>query len=252
VLVTTLTKKSAEDLSEYLKNIDVKAKYLHSDIETLERVKILQELRSGKFDVLVGINLLREGLDLPEVCLVAILDADKEGFLRSVTSLVQTIGRAARNVTGRVILYADKMTKSIKQALEETDRRREKQREYNKKNNITPESIKKDIRNILESVYEQDYYTVPLVADKNEKYLAADEVPKMISELELEMHAYAKKLEFEKAAAVRDKINMLKSQINKMNQSGFIPFNIDGQGTSQTERKAKQRRIGALKARRFK
>ncbi|MEI7905372.1 MAG: excinuclease ABC subunit UvrB, partial [Candidatus Firestonebacteria bacterium] len=219
VLVTTLTKKMSEDLSEYLKDIGVRAKYLHSDIETLERIRILQDLRTGEFDVLVGINLLREGLDLPEVSLVAILDADKEGFLRSATSLIQTIGRAARNVGGRVILYADKMTKSINWAVSETNRRRAIQLAYNKAHNITPATIKKQIREILGSVYEQDYFTVPLAAEKKEDYITADEIPRLISSLEAEMLGWAKKLQFEKAAAVRDKIRRLKSSITKMNES---------------------------------
>ncbi len=251
VLVTTLTKKSSEDLSEYLKDIDIRAKYLHSDIETIERVKILQGLRIGDFDVLIGINLLREGLDLPEVALVAILDADKEGFLRSKTSLVQTIGRAARNVEGRVIMYADKMTKSLKFAIDETNRRRAIQGEYNRKNGITPETIKKQIRNILESIYEADYYTVPVAAEGDGKYVSSDEMPKLISDMEEEMHAYAIKMQFEKAAAVRDKIKMLKSQINKMKEGGFIALSIDD-GLSTVQRKNRQRRIGSQKAKRFK
>ncbi|OGF44448.1 MAG: excinuclease ABC subunit B [Candidatus Firestonebacteria bacterium RIFOXYC2_FULL_39_67] len=250
VLVTTLTKKSSEDLSEYLKDINIRAKYLHSDIETIERVKILQGLRRGEFDVLIGINLLREGLDLPEVMMVAILDADKEGFLRSKTSLVQTIGRAARNVEGRVIMYADKMTKSIKFAIDETNRRRAIQAEYNKKHGITPATIKKEIRNILESIYEADYYTVPIAAEGEGKYVSSDEFPKLISDMEKEMHAYASKMEFEKAAAIRDKVRMLKSHINKMKEGGFIALSIDD-GISSIERKHKQRRIGMQKAKRY-
>jgi excinuclease ABC subunit B len=244
VLVTTLTKKMAEDLTNYLKEIGIKARYLHSDIETLERIKILQDLRAGKFDVLVGINLLREGLDLPEVSLVAIMDADKEGFLRSETSLIQTIGRAARNVNGRVIMYADKITKSIRKAINETNRRRNIQMEYNKKNNITPETIKKSMRDILTSIYEADYYTVPLVEELEEKYISIDEIPKVISELEIEMKKYAEKLEFEKAAGIRDRIRELKSQISKMTKSGFIPI-------SNIERKHKQRRLAHQRTKRF-
>ena len=251
VLVTTLTKKSSEDLSEYLKDINIRAKYLHSDIETIERVKILQGLRAGDFDVLIGINLLREGLDLPEVALVAILDADKEGFLRSKTSLVQTIGRAARNVDGRVIMYADKMTKSLKFAIDETNRRRAIQGAYNKKHGITPASIKKEIRNILESIYEADYYTIPVAAEEGGKYISGDEMPRLISNMEKEMHAFASKMQFEKAAAMRDKIKMLKSQINRMKEGGFIALDMDD-GLTPVQRKAKQRRIGAQKSKRFK
>ena len=253
VLATTLTKKMAEELTDYLKDIGIRAKYLHSDIETLERIKILQSLRAGDFDVLVGINLLREGLDLPEVSLVAILDADKEGFLRSETSLVQTIGRAARNVAGRVILYADKMTGSINRAVSETNRRREVQRAYNIKHGITPTTIKKQIREIMNSVYEQDYFTVPLAAEKGGEYLTADEIPKLLSELEAEMQGYAKKLQFEKAAAVRDRIRHFKSQIGKMNESGFIPSKLlKDEPLSYAEKKGLARRIGAVKAKRYK
>ena len=160
VLATTLTKKMAEDLTEYLHENGLKVRYMHSDIDTLERIEIIRDLRMGVFDILVGINLLREGLDIPECALVAILDADKEGFLRSETSLIQTIGRAARNVDGKVILYADKVTKSINKAINETERRRNKQLEFNKKNKITAETIKKDINDILESVYEKDYVKI--------------------------------------------------------------------------------------------
>ncbi len=172
VLVTTLTKRMAEDLTEYYADLGIRVKYLHSDIDTLDRVEIIRELRLGKFDVLVGINLLREGLDLPEVSLVAILDADKEGFLRSEKSLIQTFGRAARNVNGRVILYADKMTGSMDQAILETDRRRRIQDEYNKVHDITPQTVKKSVRNILASIYEADYFTVPAVSDFKEGYLS--------------------------------------------------------------------------------
>ena len=211
----------------------------------------MQELRSGEFDVLVGINLIREGLDLPEVSLVAIMDADKEGFLRSETSLIQTIGRAARNINGRVIMYADNITKSLRKALSETNRRRNMQMKYNREHNITPESIKKSMRDILSSIYEADYYTVPKVAEKDEKYISGDELPRMISELEDEMKKYAGKLEFEKAAAVRDKIKTLRSQINKMTEGGFIPLSLADTSISQTERKHKQRRIGHLKAKMY-
>jgi len=211
VLVTTLTKRMAEDLTEYYQELGIRAKYLHSDINTLDRVKILRELRRGDFGVLVGINLLREGLDLPEVSLVAILDADKEGFLRSTTSLIQTAGRAARNVNGEVVLYADILTPSILKAKEETERRRRLQQEYNQKHNITPASIEKSISNILGSIYEADYYTVPLkVAEEKEEYLTKQELHEKIEALEAEMKEAAKRLEFEKAAELRDQIKRLK------------------------------------------
>ena len=203
VLVTTLTKKMAEDLTEYFDENGIKVRYMHSDIDTLERIEIIRDLRLGHFDVLVGINLLREGLDIPECSLVAILDADKEGFLRSETSLVQTIGRAARNVEGKVILYADKKTKSITKAIEETDRRRSKQEEYNKKNNISASSIKKEIGDILESVYEKDY----LNTDKFTK--PGHNLKKHMKALKKDMQSAADNLEFEKAAEIRDEIRKL-------------------------------------------
>ena len=208
ILVTTLTKKMAEDLTEYFEESNLKVRYLHSDINTLERIEILRDLRIGKFDILIGINLLREGLDIPECGLVAILDADKEGFLRSKTSLIQTIGRAARNINGKVILYADKKTKSIIEAIDETDRRRNKQIFYNKKNGITPQSIKKDINNILESVYEKDSYTVKV--DKQGFETKKIDVKSYISSLEKEMLEHASNLEFEEAAKIRDKIKKMK------------------------------------------
>ena len=214
VLVTTLTKRMAEDLTEYYEDLGVKVKYLHSDIETVERIEIIRDLRLGKFDVLIGINLLREGLDIPEVSLVAILDADKEGFLRSTTSLIQTAGRAARNVNGQVILYADKETDSIKAMMSESHRRREKQRAYNLENNITPETIQKSIKNILESLYESDYYTVPIAAEEQSGYQATGSNPKQLIEtLEKLMKEAAKKLEFERAAELRDRITELKKNI---------------------------------------
>ncbi|MBI5199481.1 MAG: UvrB/UvrC motif-containing protein, partial [Nitrospirae bacterium] len=209
-LVTTLTKRFAEDLTEYYQDLGVRVRYLHSDIETLERVRIIRELRLGEFDVLIGINLLREGLDIPEVSLVAILDADKEGFLRSEVSLIQTSGRAARNVAGEVIMYADTITGSMQRAIDEMNRRRKIQQEYNKKNGITPESIKKHIHEVMGSIYEADYYTVPAVAEKGAEYLPKDEVKKIIEALEKEMKDAAKNLEFEKAAKLRDQINELK------------------------------------------
>lgn len=206
VLVTTLTKRSAEDLSEYLIDLGVKAKYLHSDIDAIERTEILRDLRLGKFDVLVGINLLREGLDLPEVSLVAILDADKEGFLRGHTALIQTCGRAARNVNGTVIMYADTITESIRKTVEETERRRARQLEYNQDHGITPQTIRKDITRILDTVYEQDYIETPGVADPDAMYVNVNELPAMIEQLRKDMRAAASKLEFEQAAAMRDRI----------------------------------------------
>ncbi len=209
VLVTTLTKRMAEDLTSYYADLRVKVKYLHSDIQTLERTEILRDLRLGKFDVLIGINLLREGLDLPEVSLVAILDADKEGFLRSGTSLIQTFGRASRNISGQVILYADTMTDSMKKAIEETERRRKIQEAYNRKHGITPESIQKAIPDILESIYEADYVTVPSAAEKHEEYVSLFEVPRLIARLKKEMREAASKLDFERAAELRDRVKAL-------------------------------------------
>jgi excinuclease ABC subunit B len=216
VLVTTLTKRMAEDLTEYYADLGIRVKYLHSDIDTLDRVEIIRELRLGKFDVLVGINLLREGLDLPEVSLVAILDADKEGFLRSEKSLIQTFGRAARNVNGQVILYADRMTGSMDQAILETDRRRRIQEEYNKVHDITPQTVKKSVRNILASIYEADYFTVPAVSDFKEGYLSVKDIPKMIEKLKKQMKEAASRLEFERAAELRDKIHELEETELKM------------------------------------
>jgi excinuclease ABC subunit B len=209
VLVTTLTKRMAEDLTTYYAELGVKVKYLHSDVQTLERMSIIRDLRMGQFDVLIGINLLREGLDLPEVSLVAILDADKEGFLRSGTSLIQTFGRAARNVFGQVILYADTQTDSMKKAIHETDRRRKIQEDYNRKHNITPQSIQKAIPEIMESIYEADYVTVPLAAEKPEKYVSLFDIPKLVSRLKKEMREAASKLDFEKAAEIRDRLKSL-------------------------------------------
>jgi len=205
VLVTTLTKKMAEDLTEYLHENGVKVRYLHSDIDTLERIEIMRDLRMGVFDVLVGINLLREGLDIPECALVGILDADKEGFLRSETSLIQTIGRAARNVDGKVILYADKETKSIKKAVAETDRRRKIQLAYNKKHKIDAKSVKKDISDILESVYEKDYVKI------SEGSNVGGNLKKHLKALDKKMKEAASNLEFEEAAKIRDEIRKLES-----------------------------------------
>jgi excinuclease ABC subunit B len=213
VLVTTLTKRMAEDLTEYYHDLGVRVRYLHSDIETLERVRILRDLRKGEFDVLVGINLLREGLDLPEVSLVAILDADKEGFLRSGGSLIQTIGRAARHVEGMAILYADKETDSMKTAIGETNRRRALQAAYNKEHDITPESIRKNIGDLLSSVYEADYVGVPEVAETpEERYRTVEDLDKEIRALEKQMRESAKALEFEEAARLRDRIKELRAR----------------------------------------
>jgi excinuclease ABC subunit B len=209
VLVTTLTKRMAEDLSDYYADFGVPVRYLHSDIKTMERMDIIRDLRLGVFEVLIGINLLREGLDLPEVSLVAILDADKEGFLRSERSLIQTCGRAARNVQGTVILYADRVTDSMQRALDETNRRRSLQGAYNKRHGITPETIQKDITSILTSVYEADYVTVSVVSEPVAEYESLDDLEKIIQELEEEMKSAAKELAFEKAATLRDQIKEL-------------------------------------------
>jgi excinuclease ABC subunit B len=209
VLVTTLTKRMAENLTGYYQDLGLKVMYLHSDIATLERVSIIRDLRLGTFDILVGVNLLREGLDIPEVSLVAILDADKEGFLRSERSLIQTSGRAARNVAGEVIMYADRITRGIEICLRETKRRREIQREYNHKQGITPETIRKSISNILTSVYEADYYTVPAVSEREEVYLSEQEFRAMVVKLKGEMKKAAEDMEFEKAAGIRDRLRAL-------------------------------------------
>ena len=205
VLITTLTKKMAENLTDYLKNVGIKTTYLHSDIDTIERMEIIRDLRVGKFDVLVGINLLREGLDLPEVSMVIIMDADKEGFLRSETSMIQTIGRAARNVNGRVIMYADRITKSMDVAIKETNRRREIQNKYNIEHNITPKSVKKDIREIIQATK---------VAEDNVDYKTEDveiiDYESFIEDLKNEMLSAADSLDFERAASIRDEIKRLK------------------------------------------
>ena len=212
VLVTTLTKRMAEDLTEYYLELGIKDRYLHSEVDTLERTEIIRDLRVGRFDVLIGINLLREGLDIPEVSLVAILDADKEGYLRSHTSLIQTSGRAARNIRGEVIMYADKMTDSMRKAIDETNRRRSIQEEYNRVNNITPVSITKGIPQTLYEISEVDYYTVPVVQEGIEDYIPESKLSVMLKSLEKGMKEAAKKLEFERAAELRDRIKVLKEK----------------------------------------
>ncbi len=212
VLVTTLTKRMAEDLAEYYTEVGVRCRYLHSEIETLERVKILRDLRKGEFDVLIGINLLREGLDLPEVSLVAILDADKEGFLRSAGSLIQTIGRCARHVSGRAILYADRMTDSMQKALGETNRRRAIQRAYNEEHGITPESIVRPLSMTLAAIVEADYVDVASAADEMPEVKSQEELDAYIAKLEAEMREAARRFEFEQAAKLRDRIRELRTK----------------------------------------
>jgi len=213
VLVTTLTKRMSEDLAEYYSEVGVKCRYMHSEIETLERVKILRDLRKGEFDVLIGINLLREGLDLPEVSLVAILDADKEGFLRSAGSLIQTIGRCARNLNGRAILYADRMTDSMKKALDETNRRRAIQQAYNEENGITPESIIRPLDMTLAAIVGADY--TDLITSEDEgvpEFRTQEELDAYLAKLESEMREAAKRFEFERAAKIRDTIKGLRTK----------------------------------------
>jgi excinuclease ABC subunit B len=201
----------AEQLTDYLTENQIKVRYLHSDVDTLERIEIIRDLRLGVFDVLVGINLLREGLDIPECALVAILDADKEGFLRSQTSLIQTIGRAARNIDGKVILYADVMTRSLRAAIEETERRRNKQRSWNEANGITPVSIRRQIGQVLESVFEQDYVTVAPIKDAGTTEFVGKDIKASIADLEKRMRVAASNLEFEQAARLRDEIKRLEA-----------------------------------------
>ncbi len=212
VLVTTLTKRMAEDLSEYYAELDIRVRYMHSDIKTLERIEIIRDLRMGIFDVLVGINLLREGLDIPEVSLVAILDADKEGFLRSERSLIQTCGRASRNVNGRVIFYADRITGSMRQAMDESSRRRLLQLQYNREHHLTPETIRKEIDTLLGSPYEADYVTVPMAEEAEAPYFSPDQMEAVIEELKDKMSKAAKNLAFEEAAMFRDRIRELERQ----------------------------------------
>jgi excinuclease ABC subunit B len=213
VLVTTLTKKMSEELTKYFKELGLKVGYLHSDVETMDRVKILRDLRKGTIEVLVGVNLLREGLDLPEVSLVAILDADKEGFLRSRGALIQTMGRAARHVNGRALLYADRVTDGMRLALEETGRRRARQAEYNEEHGITPESIVKSLDTIFSSVFEKDYYGVPAVAEGEAFYLDPEAIAAQIAELEKEMYAEAEAYRYEEAAILRDRISALRERL---------------------------------------
>ncbi len=208
----------SEDLTEYLHEEGFKVRYLHSDIDTLERIEIIRDLRLGVFNILVGINLLREGLDIPECALMAILDADKEGYLRSKTSLIQTIGRAARNIESKVVMYADTKTKSMLAAIEETSRRRKKQLQYNKENKITPVSIKKSIEEIIDSTAEQDHVTIPI---DNVKQLVGKDLEVHIKELEKKMNTFASNLEFEDAATVRDEINRLKAKQMGLNKKAL-------------------------------
>jgi excinuclease ABC subunit B len=210
----------AEDLAQYYQELAVRVRYLHSDIDTLERVQILRDLRLGTFDVLIGINLLREGLDLPEVSLVAILDADKEGFLRSAGALIQTIGRAARNINGRAILYADAVTDSMRRAIEETDRRRRAQAEYNEAHGITPASIVKHIDDVLASVYERDYVTVPTEPDERDRFTSQAALQAHIASLDTDMRAAAANLEFERAADIRDRLRRLRSPDRSASRPG--------------------------------
>jgi excinuclease ABC subunit B len=224
VLITTLTKRMAEDLTEYMVEAGLKVRYIHSDVDTLERIEIIRDLRLGVFDILIGINLLREGLDIPECALVAILDADKEGFLRSKTSLVQTIGRAARNIDGRVLLYADRITVSLEYALSETERRRERQEEYNREHGITPESIKKHIGDIMESVYERDRMMVDV--GPGAEHLIGMSLKYYIGELETQMRHAAADLEFETAAMLRDEISRLEAYDLDM-PADSVPINSE-------------------------
>jgi excinuclease ABC subunit B len=210
VLITTLTKRMAEDLTEYYQQNGLRVRYLHSDIDTLDRVAVIRELRMGKYDALIGINLLREGLDLPEVSLVAILDADKEGYLRSATSLIQTAGRAARHVNGEVIMYADTVTGSMREAIAETERRRVVQEAYNREHGITPESVKRGMKDLLDSVPERDYYTVEVPKETLPAWESPEALKRHIAELEGAMKEAARRLDFERAAELRDRIKALR------------------------------------------
>jgi excinuclease ABC subunit B len=210
VLITTLTKRMAEDLTEYYQQNGLRVRYLHSDIDTLDRVAVIRDLRLGKFDALIGINLLREGLDLPEVSLVGILDADKEGYLRSATSLIQTAGRAARHVNGEVLMYADRVTGSMQEAIAETERRRAAQAAYNAEHGITPETVRKSIRELLETVSERDYYTVPVPETAEAAPESPEALAARIAELEAAMKEAARRLDFERAAELRDRVKALR------------------------------------------
>jgi len=238
-LVTTLTKKMAEDLTEYYSGLGIQVRYLHSEIHTIERMEIIRDLRLGEFDVLVGINLLREGLDIPEVTLVAILDADKEGFLRSERSLIQTAGRAARNVDGMVLLYADRVTESIRKAMDETNRRRVLQLEYNRVHNITPETIRKSITDVLTSLAEQDYVTVEIERSPLFPDVTVDQIPKLIEDLTKKMFAAARDLEFEKAAELRDQVKELENTLIRYGQPSTPPMKTEpkGKGTHKAQSK---------------
>lgn len=245
VLVTTLTKKMAEDLTDYLKEMGVLVRYLHSDIATIERADIIRDLRAGVFDVLVGINLLREGLDMPEVSLVAILDADKEGFLRSDTALIQTMGRAARNVHGKVIMYADKITDSMARAIDETKRRRKVQDAYNKAHHITPKSVKKEVVDLIELTKvaeDQKEY-----GHSTDKPLTRDALHKVIQTVTLQMKQAAKSLEFEKAAELRDRLGQLRQKLADMSQDDTLPKEMQGSDMPKRRYRRKIKRPDAKK-----
>jgi len=238
VLVTTLTKRMSEDLAEYVQEAGIKARYIHSDIDTIERMEIIRDLRKGEFDALIGINLLREGLDLPEVSLVAILDADKEGFLRSERALIQTIGRAARNINGTVIMYADKITKSMKAAIDETSRRREKQDAYNKKHNITPQSVKRSINDLRQVA---GFRSEISQSDDALTHLSTKEAAKQIKSLKKEMYAAAEELDFEKAAELRDQLSAL--------QQGELGMPVSKDSKNDKKGQDKRRRLRRNKRR---
>ncbi len=249
VLITTLTKRMSEDLTEYLTEAGMKVRYLHSDVDTLERIEIIRDLRKGTFDILVGINLLREGLDIPECLMVAILDADKEGFLRSTTALIQTIGRAARNAEGRVVLYADKMTESLKRALGETERRRAKQQEWNAEHGITPQTIRRDISDVLQSVYEQDYAGIPAVGGDDFSDLVGQDRDKTIAALTKRMKAAASDLDFEEAARIRDEIQRINTYAMELYTAVPAKSPKKGSPSSGAVSAPKPARMGRAKAR---